>query len=285
MANGKKTVLVVGPLLPTGGVTRYVRQLLGRTSDSFQYRVFDTARAEKKTAPRNGGYGIILSEGWGHALRGLLVTLSHMAGFPAHLRKSRPHLVHICGVNLWGFWENAYYMCVCRAMGVSVTVHYLDSLDLNWERCGWTERMVVRQVFRLPAGVAVLSQRARQTLLEISPAAYSVVVPSSVDPAAYALSSSRPLGSGDAVRVLFVGGVGPYRKGLHELLGAAEMLWSTGTPVLFVITGPVAEEAAKQAGEWMGENVRFTGIIPEDEMIALYHSVDILALPSYDEGS
>jgi glycosyltransferase involved in cell wall biosynthesis len=175
-------------------------------------------------------------------------------------------------------------MLVCKAMGFPVTMHYMGPLDQYWERCGWIERMLVRRVLHVPAGFAVMSQRALRALLQITPGARAVVVPSSVDPHVYAHAASRLWDADGKVRMLFVGGQGPYRKGLHELLAAAKVLWSSDSPLVFIVTGPVAESAARQAGEWVGKNVLFTGTIPEHDMIALYHSVDVLVLPSHNEG-
>jgi glycosyltransferase involved in cell wall biosynthesis len=280
----RKRVLVVGPLAHTGGVSRYVRQLLARRSDGCVYSLFDTARAEKRSAPSSKGYGIILSDGWLHAFRGLLVTLEHMLAFPRLLRRADPDLVHVCGVSHWGFWENAYYMAVCRARAVPVTMHYLGSLDQYWEGCGCVERHLVRRALRLPWGMAVLSRRARQVLLQIVPFAHAVVIPSSVEPAAYAEPSNRRWPSDDKVRMLFVGGQDPYRKGLREVLAVAEVLSGFDPDWVFVVTGPVAEAAARANGEWTGDNVCFTGRIPVDDMVALYHSADVLVLPSHNEG-
>jgi glycosyltransferase involved in cell wall biosynthesis len=274
----------VGPLARTGGVSRYVRQLLARQSDGCVYSLFDTARAEKRSAPSSKGYGIILSDGWLHAFRGLLVTLEHMLAFPRQLRRMKPDLVHVCGISHWGFWENTYYMAVCRARAVPVTMHYLGSLDQYWEGRGCVERLFVRRALRLPWGMAVLSRRARQVFLQIVPGGHAVVIPSSVEPAAYTAPTTRLWPPDEKVRMLFVGGQDPYRKGLGEVLSVAEVLAGVDADWVFVVTGPVAEAAARANGQWTGANVHFTGTIPVDDMVALYHSADVLVLPSHNEG-
>ena len=280
----RRRVLVVGPLAKTGGVSRYVRQLLARHSSSYVYSLFNTARSEKRSARSSDGYGAILSDGWLHAFRGLLETLEHMLAFPRQLRSVKPHLVHVCGVSHWVFWENAYYMAVCRALAVPVTMHYLGSLDHYWEGCGCVERVFVRCALKLPRGMVVLSRRALRTLSQIAPAAHAVVVSSSVEPAAYAESSSRLWPADGQVRMLFVGGQDPYRKGLGEVLAVAKVLSAIDSNLVFVVTGPVAEAAARRNGDWTGVNVRFTGAVAANDMVALYHSVDALVLPSHKEG-
>lgn len=280
----RRRVLVVGPLAKTGGVSRYVRQLLARDSGSYVYSLFNTARSEKQSAPSSDGYGVILSDGWLHAFRGFLATLKHMLAFPRQLRSVKPDLVHVCGVSHWVFWENAYYMAACRVLAVPVTMHYLGSLDQYWEGCGCAERILVRCALKLPRGIAVLSQRALRMLSQIAPAAHAAVVSSSVEPAVYADSSSRLWPPDGKVRMLFVGGQDPYRKGLREVLAVAKVFSAIDSNVVFVVSGPVAEAAARRSGDWAGVNVCFTGAVPANDMVALYHSVDGLVLPSHREG-
>ena len=278
------TVLLVGPLLPTGGVTRYLRQLLG-WSGRYSYRCFNCARPPKAAFTQEVGYAVILSAGWVRAARGALITLKNIARFPYAVRKSQCSLVHVCGINHWVFWENACYVLAARALGRKVTMHYLDSLDLYWQGSGTIERAAIRWVLSRLDALFVLSGVAATTAAEIGLSSVTTVVPSSVQVDAYQ-SAAHETSDGSLTNALFVGGIDPMRKGLLDVLAAGSVLAEEAVPLRLVITGQAGiddvERLAPVSPARM--DLEFKGYPSDAEMVALYASSDMLVLPSRDEG-
>ncbi len=104
------------------------------------------------------------------------------------------------------------------------------------------------------------------------------------------LFSPRPakpeLKAGYEHMVVFVGTMG-YQDGVHVLLQAAKHVRETRdrTDVLFVLmgTGDTYEALLEQHAELgLGEGVRFTGFIPDEDMIDYLSSADIGAAPDDD---
>jgi glycosyltransferase involved in cell wall biosynthesis len=278
------TVLIVGPVLPTGGVTRYLKQLLG-WSGHYSYRCFDCARPPKTALTRDVGYAVILSAGWARAVLGACITLKNLALFPHAVRKSECSLVHVCGINHWVFWENAFYVLAARALGRKVTMHYLDSLDLYWQGSGTIERAAIRWVLSRLDALFVLSAVAASTAAEIGLSSVTTVVPSSVQVDAFQ-SAAHETSDGSLTNALFVGGLDPMRKGLLDVLAAGRVLADEAVPLRIVITGqagPVDVERLAP-GSTARMDLDFKGYPSDAEMIALYASSDMLILPSRDEG-
>ena len=280
----KATVLLVGPLLPTGGVTRYVRQLLG-WSGRYSYHCFNCARPPKTALTQEVGYAMILSAGWARAVRGALITLRNLALFPHAVRTSECSLVHVCGINHWVFWENACYVVAARALGRKVTMHYLDSLDLYWQSSGTIERAAIRWVLSRLDALFVLSGVAATTAAEMGLSPVTTVVPSSVQVDAYQ-RAPRKTSDGGLTTVLFVGGLDPMRKGLPDVLAAGRLLADEALPLRIVLTGQAGLDDVERLAPGLPArmNLDFRGYPSDAEMVALYASSDMLILPSHDEG-
>lgn len=101
--------------------------------------------------------------------------------------------------------------------------------------------------------------------------------------------AARPPQPPDSPRtILYVGRADPY-KNLQTLVRAFALLRGNArVPARLVIAGspdpryPEAAELARSLG--LAEAVRWTGYLPDDELVALYQSADVLAHPSRYEG-
>ena len=281
----RRIVLIVGPLLPTGGVTRYLRQLLG-WSGRYSYRCFNSARPPKTTLTRKVGYAMILSAGPMRALKGTFITLKNLAVFPHAVRESRCSMVHICGGSHWVFWENAYYVLAAKALGRSVTMHYLGPIDLYWEGSGSIERAAIRWVLCRLDALFVLSAVDEKTAAAIGVGSPTTVVPSNVRVSDYPSPTQRTGATDDSTTVLFVGGLDPMRKGLLDVHAGVRVLAEEAVPLRIVITGQAGAEDLERFAPGMRALAvfDFAGYPSDAEMVALYASCDMLILPSYDEG-
>jgi len=92
--------------------------------------------------------------------------------------------------------------------------------------------------------------------------------------------------------VLFVGTVTP-RKGVAELVSAAgDVLAATDQDIQFVVVGKtdldpdyMSDVRQRVADANLGEDIRFTGFVPDEEIPVFYDLADVFVLPSAEEGS
>jgi len=278
-------VLLIGPLLPSGGVTRYVKDLLS-SSGRYEFAVFNAARVPKNRIRPGTGYSTLLNAGLVRAIRGALTTLAHMVVFPWAVHRSAASIVHVCGVSYWPFWENAYYILVSKLARRGVTLHYLGALDLYYCTRGRLERALVSMVLRWPDRIILLSDRAHQLAASFVPSERLSVIPSNVDVSKFGPHEHAPVHEDGAIRVLFIGGMDPFRKGVLELLEAAAIVIKSNRNVRFVMSGGDCFQEVERRWSRMGLDtyIEFLGWIPEDQKARVYQSADMLVLPSHNEG-
>jgi glycosyltransferase involved in cell wall biosynthesis len=135
--------------------------------------------------------------------------------------------------------------------------------------------------------IVVLSSFARRTFVAegCEPSTISVL-PLGVDvgafrvtPAARDARSARIRGGG-RLRVLYVGALS-FRKGLRDLLGAAELL--SGDSVEFTLVGPRMAETERLLAT-AGANVRLLAKRPQAELPEAYAAADLFVFPSIEDG-
>lgn len=281
----ERIVLVVGPLLATGGVTRNVKQLLA-FSGRYSYRCFNNARPPKTNLTRRVGYAMILSAGWARAAKGAFISLKNLTRFPDAVRKSTCSLVHICGTGDWVFWESAYYILAAKALKRRVTMHYLGPFEMQWEAAGRLERAAIRWVLNRLDAFFVLSSADEKTAAAVGVGPLTTVVPSNVRVSDCQAPAERGATVDGATKVLFVGGLDPMRKGLLDVLAAGYVLAEQAVPTRIVITGQAgSDDLERFAPGFRALPVfEFVGYPSDAEMAALYASSDLLILPSYNEG-
>jgi len=94
--------------------------------------------------------------------------------------------------------------------------------------------------------------------------------------------------------LLYVGGISPH-KNLDTLLDAFDRIVNTdgNDRLKLVLVGDYKDDPffsaypnlkAKVAELGLGENVIFTGFIPDEELVYLYNAADVLVFPSLEEG-
>lgn len=282
-----RKVLLIGPLLPTGGVARYVKDLLS-WSGRYQFVLFNIARPVKKGIKPGTGYKELLNAGPVRAMQGILITLGHMLAFPWVLIHSKADIVHICGVSYWRFWENAYYIFISKLLRRPVTLHYLGAFDIYYENRSNLERAAIRCVLRWPDKVIFLSHKVYALAGTFLPRSKLAVIPSNVDVTRFTQNCSSKLSEKDGiVRVLFVGGLDPFRKGVYDLLDAITLVIQEDSKIRFVISGSEGsfEPIMRRWHELKLERyIEFIGWISEGKKVEIYQSADILVLPSHNEG-
>ena len=282
-AHRSAVVLVVGPLATTGGVARYTADVLAwKCGCAFQS--FNTARPPKKrTSNRTVGYGELLNAGLLRAVQGGAVTLVHLVRFPLELGRRRPALVLVVGVEYWTFWEASVYILVARLLGRRVVFHFLGGLEQYYQRSSRLARWAIRAVFSQATAVAVLSSGAAELVHSWSPCRRPRVVPSAVAIQRF-VNIARPRAPAGVVRLGFLGGADPYRKGLADLISAVALVHTQGVGLRLVLAGGL--NVSGFAGQWrtagLDDVVEYVGWV--DDVAEFYKSIDALVLPSRNEG-
>ncbi len=284
MSKTRKYILV-GPIASSGGVTRYVQDLAG-WSGTYQAVVFNTARPSKNAVKAVSGYRELFNAGPARAFQGAWVTMMHVMSYPWILLFSQSSLVHICGVSYWTFWENAYYIFIARLLGRKVILHYLGALDLFYERRGRIEQAFIRAVLGWPHRLVVLSQKAFSLAEKLVPPNRLAIIPSSVDIRDLDGATEKPSSRDGVVRILFMGGADPFRKGIYDLIRAAALVHQVNSKVRFVLAGgdSIKTALAQSNGLGLNDYIEFVGWVPENHKKETYQSADILVLPSHNEG-
>ncbi len=138
-------------------------------------------------------------------------------------------------------------------------------------------RPVLWRVLRAAARILPTSDRYISTSPFLSELRENcTVVPLSVDPAPYA-DATPLIPAGELPTLLFVGRH-RYYKGVDDLIRAMPGIQAR---LLIGGDGPKRSSWERLAGELgLGEQVRFLGHIPEEDLAALYASADIFVLPA-----
>lgn len=278
-------ILIIGPNMPTGGVARYVKDLLSWHGE-FTYSLFDTKRPLKSNIKANiTGYSNVLNAGFFHFIRNAFITFFHLFIFPFRLIKERPLIVHICGVSYMGFWENAYYMVITKLLGLPITIHYLGGFDIYYLNCKEIEKKLIEHVLQWAKKIVVLTPKISLVMSKFIEIDKISVIPSSIHTQHYELQNNKNTRDDGILQILFLGGADPFRKGVNDLLKAAQIICTHYPSIKFIISGG-SEKSIKQTTKIVMpiERVEFVGWLSEQEKIELLHSVDIFVLPSYHEG-
>ncbi len=277
-------VLLVGPRCSTGGIARFVDSCLQAVSGAAIH-LFDVARPPKKQiAFRANGYNELFNAGLGRAINGIAITFKHILNFPGALLRSRAQIVHLTVTGWFPFWEFSVYGLLSKLLGKKVIFHFLGPFNDFYQRSSRLPRFFIRLIMNA-FDVAIVESYSNQSVLErFFPSERIFIVPNGVqqvpDVIDLSTDNQRPL------RVLFLGGVDPIRKGLMDLIKAASIIATKGPNVEWIIGG--SETAFRVINEQCPVEVmpyvHFVGLMSESEKNAKYQSSDVFVLPSYEEG-
>ncbi|HEY8504515.1 MAG TPA: glycosyltransferase, partial [Gemmataceae bacterium] len=232
---------------------------------------------------------------------GLVRTLGHAAA--AHREVKRVHALRPLDVVSTPSWDYEGIFCLKDAeLTCVLTLHTslktVVSMHPGWRGSAELSRMVAleEEAFR-SARYIYSNTRANleRALKDFGPARQGVetfVVPHGVEDVAARYPRRRA--ADGRVRVLFVGRL-EKRKGVDLLLAAARELLPAFPALEFVLVGDDAIPA--EAGptyrelferDWRDDpnrgRVRFTGVVPEDELYQHYSDCDVFCLPARYES-
>jgi glycosyltransferase involved in cell wall biosynthesis len=141
-----------------------------------------------------------------------------------------------------------------------------------------------RRIWSGAAGVVANSSGLRDLASEFMPALDIKVIPNGVDTGRFFPAAEKPAAS--PIRLLTVGRLIP-RKRTELMLIALKQLRDVGSEATFTIAGEGPESAVlkeKTVDLGLDDQVRFKGVVPADEIPALYRDHDIFVMCSAHEG-
>jgi glycosyltransferase involved in cell wall biosynthesis len=275
--------MLVGPMPPIkGGVTTFMTNLMASPLNvEFEFVPFDTARPPKKNVAENWGYRAVLRGGVGRILWGVLVTLWHFLKFPFAVLAGRIDLVQIQASDYQVFWEAALYARMARILRRPVLFRIGGAFDVFHGGASTIERRLIAAVLRLPDVVIAQSRFASDYLRSAGRSGEIVLLPNWLN---MIDSSSAPRPPATRPTCLFIAGQEARRKGIEEVLGAAEQLKARGCDVEFqmVAVPPFLKKRIADSG--IAGGIRMDGPVEHERLLALMQRCEIFLLPSHGEG-
>lgn len=281
----KGKVLVVGPILKTyGGVSRFQEDLLN-SQIHYDFVHFNTARPPKLHSVPVTGYDELFSAGLRRTAIAIILTGWHLLKFPWALIREAPVIVHIAAVTYWPFWESAIYLLISKVTGAKVVFHMLAPFDVFYQKSDTKIQSLIRATLGRADRVVCLSEQDKALMSTFLPSSSISVLRSNVR-VSFGSATDVDRRGREWINVVFVGGLDPFRKGIHDILKALPIVIDVCKNVCFTFTGgPNVQHALDHSLDsrftpW----VSFRGWIAETEKAALYRAADLLILPSYEEG-
>lgn len=280
---GKPRIMLVGPMPPTkGGVTTFMLNLIeSPLNREFDFRPFTTSRPPKRNVTENWGYRAMLRGGLVRIATGAFITLWHAAKFPFALVKGRIDLVQIQASDYQAFWEAALYALMARMLRRPVLFRIGGAFDIFHGQASATEKQMIASVLGLPDVVIAQSSFARHYIRSAGRTGEIVQLP----------NWSRELNPREPVRLLtdcpvclFITGLEARRKGIEEVLSAAEQLKTQGCAVRFHMVAVTPALMTRISASPVSDIVEMEGPVNHERVLELMRDYDIFLLPSAGEG-
>jgi len=265
-----------------GGVTTFMLNLMASyLRRDFEFVAFTTSRPPKRNVIDNWGYGAVLRGGVRRMLIGMLITLWHLLKFPFVVVGQRITLVQIQASDYYVFFEAALYAVMARLLGRPVLFRLGGAFDIFYAGSSPLMRRVISAVLNVPQVVIAQSQFASGCIRRAGRRGPIVVLSNWSQDAnnveVFRTATTMPV-------FLFVAGTEARRKGIEQVLAAAEKLQQGGSPARFhfLAMTPMLMERATSLGL---ANIRaIEGPASHSRVLELMRACDVFLLPSHGEG-
>ncbi len=276
-------ILLVGPMPPTkGGVTTFMLNLMGsHLNGEFEFIPYTTSRPPKRDVIDNYGYSALLRGGPRRILAGILLTLWRLLSFPVAVVRGRIDLVQIQASDYFVFWESILYAAIARMLGRPVLLRLGGAFDVFHASSSPAVRRWIAAALSLPHYVIAQSDFAERCIRRAGRSGPLVVLPN-WSPEANIVEAARV--PSDNPGFLFVAGSEARRKGIEEILTAAQRLDRAGCPARFHLLAmtPSLVERVKALGL---ANIRaIEGPVQHSRVLEAMRRNDVFLLPSHGEG-
>jgi glycosyltransferase involved in cell wall biosynthesis len=281
--NRRPRVLLVGPMPPTnGGVTTFMLNLMAsRLDGEFEFVAFTTSRPPKPNVIDNCGYGAVLRGGPRRILMGILVTLWHLLSFPFAVVRGRIDLVQVQASDYFVFWEAVLYAITARLLGRPVLFRLGGAFDVFHAESSPLARRWMAAALSLPHCVIAQSDFASRCIRRAGRRGPLLVLPN-WSPEANIVKVSRP--PSDSPGFLFIAGTEARRKGIEEILAAAERLDRSGCPARFHLLAMTPSLVERVNALGLGNIRAIEGPVRHGRVLEAMRRNDVFLLPSHGEG-
>ena len=151
-------VLLVGPILPTGGITRFLRFCLDNKMEA-KLQLYDVARPPKENITfAASGYSEIFNAGLRRAIKGFFITIKNICLFPVSLLQSKVSIVHLAGTGWLPFWEYSIYGVLAKLLGKKVIFHYHGPFEDFHRRSSKLIKPIIHWILNQFDAIIVLSK-------------------------------------------------------------------------------------------------------------------------------
>jgi glycosyltransferase involved in cell wall biosynthesis len=279
----KPRIMVVGPMPPTkGGVTTFMLNLMASyLRDEFDFAAFTTSRPPKRNVIDNCGYGAVLRGGPRRILTGILITLWHLLLFPFTVIGRRIDLVQIQASDYHVFWESVVYAVMARMLGRPVLFRIGGAFDIFYSESPPLLRGWIAAALRLPQCVIAQSAFGSQCIRRAGRRGPLVVLPN-WSPDANIVDVIRPATANPMF--LFIAGTEARRKGVEEVLAAAECLERSGSPARFHLVAMTPSLIDRVRALGLANIQAVEGPARHGRVLELMRQCDVFLLPSHGEG-
>lgn len=221
--------------------------------------------------------------------------LNHLRAFCrlAHTLITRPiEVLHIHTCSGFTFYRNIFDAALARLFGINVVWHVRGGKFANFcrESSGWSRRLIQAALTEADRVIA-LSPKFQRDFAAFAPSAKIVSLPNAFDPGIEALSHHRTLArdtSHQPTRFLYLASL-RTGKGIHELLTAAEQLYSNGTDFELVLLGKIDHEEGRSIQRKLDQQAlkattRWLGLADAEMKHHWLKWADVFVHPSHSEG-
>lgn len=275
-------VMLVGPMPPLkGGITTFLLNLVNSPMNKrYEFVTFSISRPQKANVIDNWGYTSMFRGGLRRILYGIALTIWRFLKFPVVLARGHIDLVETHGSDYQSFWEAVAYTAVARLMRRRVLLRIGGAFDQFHAASSAVVKHVIQASLRTPH-VVIVQSALMQTYVESVSGVYNILVlPNWTRAPIYA--GNRPLRRNPSF--IFIAGNEARRKGVEEVIRAAQILEAKGSPARFHMVAVVPQLAERIERLDLSIIEKVEGFVEQQRILEIMREGDAFLLPSHGEG-
>lgn len=257
-----------------GGIENVVDTLLhSELSDAFEFSVFDTYRVPdpERTPLEKAAYA-----------RRLFFSAR------AHIRETRPDLVHIHFCSRSDFWKHAICLLVSRSAGAKTIFHlHGGAFEGFYQGMNAVNKSMTQRIFGVADCVIALSDYWKEFLSQLVSPDKIRILNNPID--CERLSPGMRAPDPSSPTLLLLGSLGK-RKGHYDVLKALPLIVKKHPTVRVLFAGSDEDHRATEnlkrlaREDGVGQHIEFLGPVSFEPKVELLRTSTMMILPSYGEN-